>query len=120
VLDCAGIVDEMSDEQLDLALSGTTHKPTLSFSAAQLLRLRGEGAGVVAPGIEVRMALNGDSGCFVQSSSGVLKLRRVWMDGDKELFEGFFEFTVNHTAMYARKGFDRKAQYSAGLWAVRL
>jgi hypothetical protein len=120
VFDCAGITDEMSDEQLDVALSGTTHKPALVFSAAQLPRLRGEGAAVVAPGIEVRMALDGDSGCFVQSSSGVLKLRRVWMDGDKELFEGFFEFTVNHTAMYARKGFDRKAQYSAGFWAVRL
>jgi hypothetical protein len=119
VFDCAGITDEMSDEQLDVALSGTTHKPTLGFSAAQLPRLRGEGTGVVAPGIEVRMALDGDSGCFVQSSAGVLKLRRVWVDGEKELFEGFFDFTVNHTAIYARKGFDCKAQYSAGFWAVR-
>jgi hypothetical protein len=122
--DCRGIMDQMSDEQFDVALSGVAQKDKLAFTADQQERLRGEGASLTASGVEVRMAL-AEEQCFVDSSTGVLKLRRVWAekgadDADaKELFEGFFEFTVNHSAVYARKGFDRKAQYSAGFWAVR-
>ncbi|KIJ63448.1 hypothetical protein HYDPIDRAFT_55027, partial [Hydnomerulius pinastri MD-312] len=61
--------------------------------------------------------------CGIKSARGVFKIKRVWAkvgDGStKELFEGFFSFSVSYDSMYKKAGHGNGAKYKFAFWGVR-
>lgn len=77
------------------------------------------------PGIEGLLTVV-DGGCGVDSSKGVIKLKRLWKSQKKradgsyaELFEGFVSFNVSYSGLYKRKGHGKGEKLETAVWAVR-
>ncbi|GJE99477.1 hypothetical protein PsYK624_157410 [Phanerochaete sordida] len=114
---CSQVVNPISDEELEpIRLRGSAE--SVAFDAREAAHKSTVGAG---PGYAARMALDtAHTGCgMVKSGKGTLKMRRVWEEDGKELFEGYWDFDVTYGPTLRRKGFGGGDTYAGAFWAVR-
>ncbi|EGN96495.1 hypothetical protein SERLA73DRAFT_186257 [Serpula lacrymans var. lacrymans S7.3] len=62
--------------------------------------------------------------CGIKASRGVFKMKRAWVKqgtgGEwRELFEGYFSFSVSYDNMYKKAGHGNGAKYKFAFWGVR-
>ncbi|KAG1723481.1 uncharacterized protein EDB91DRAFT_1015461, partial [Suillus paluster] len=62
--------------------------------------------------------------CGVKNAKGIWKMKRVWVGEttksvQKELFEGYFSFSVSYDSMYRKAGHGSGSMCRFAFWGVR-
>ncbi|KAH7903539.1 hypothetical protein BJ138DRAFT_1167982 [Hygrophoropsis aurantiaca] len=117
------VIDPMMERPFDMNLSAFTHKKNLTFTPTERSSFLAPEHIPAGAGIVAKTGLPGQ--CGIKSAKGVFKLKRVWTapgegaTGPKELFEGFFSFSVSYDGMYRKAGHGTGAKYKFAFWGVR-
>ncbi|KAH7890182.1 hypothetical protein F5I97DRAFT_647256 [Phlebopus sp. FC_14] len=115
------IIEPMLERPFDLNLGSFTYKKSLTFTPTERTSLLAPQQTPPGPGVIGQTGLPGKYG--VKSSRGVFKMKRVWVTTDerctKELYEGFFSFSVSYDGMYHKAGHGNGAKYKFAFWGVR-
>ncbi|KAI0659624.1 hypothetical protein C8Q70DRAFT_1053967 [Cubamyces menziesii] len=113
---CSGIVNPISDEELEpIMISGAT-KRNVRFNAEEAAHPSTVGSG---EGFEGKLNLE-TGGCGMGcSGKGTFKMRRVWESEDKELFEGRWDLRIKFGPTLRRKGCGSGDVSIGSFWAVR-
>lgn len=115
------VLDPIAERPFDITLDSFTYKKSLSFTPTERLSFQAPEHSTPGPG------LVGYTGllpvCGIKNARGVFKIKRVWtkeQDGSvKELFEGFFSFSVCYDSLYRKAGHGNGAKYKFAFWGVR-
>lgn len=108
----------MGDEPLSVAITQTVEHGSVDFSAKESISEHSDFVGTVKYGFEGLADVEDDS-CFGITGFGILKLRKVWDDGDgKRLYEGFFAVECEYGSLLQRKGHGRGEKFQGTFWAV--
>jgi hypothetical protein len=115
------VLDPMAERPFDIELDSFTYKKSLSFTPTERLSFQASEHNTPGPGLVGHTGLS--PLCGIKSAKGVFKIKRVWTkekDGAmKELFEGFFSFSVCYDSMYRKAGHGNGAKYKFAFWGVR-
>lgn len=118
IFSCSQIANPMSDEELEpiYILNGATKDVAFSGTEAAHSSTVGKG-----PRYTAKLDLDtGATGCgMMNSGTGTFKMRKVWEDGDKELFEGYWTIKLKYAPTLKRKGFGSGGNGEGAFWAVR-
>ena len=111
----------MAERPFDVILDSFTYKKSLTFTPTERSSLQAPEHSIPGPGLVGHTGLS--PVCGIKSARGVFKIKRVWakeQDGSvKELFEGFFSFSVCYDSMYRKAGHSNGAGYKFAFWGVR-
>lgn len=114
-------MDPMAERPFDITLDSFTHKKSLTFTPTERSSFQAPEHSTPGPGLVCHTGLL--PVCGIKSAKGVFKIKRVWeneQDGSvKELFEGFFSFSVCYDSMYRKAGHGNGAKYKFAFWGVR-
>lgn len=117
----ATVLDPMAERPFDITLEAFTYKKSLTFTPTERLSFQAPEHSTPGPGLVGHTGLS--PACGIKSAKGVFKIKRVWareQDGVvKELFEGFFSFSVCYDSMYRKAGHGNGAKYKFAFWGVR-
>ncbi|KAI9570721.1 hypothetical protein HD554DRAFT_2214942 [Boletus coccyginus] len=115
------VLDPMAERPFDITLDSFTYKKSLSFTPTERSSFRVPEHSTPGPGLVGHTGLA--PACGIKSAKGVFKIKRVWTkeqdDTVKELFEGFFSFSVCYDSMYRKAGHGNGAKYKFAFWGVR-
>ncbi|KZV74025.1 hypothetical protein PENSPDRAFT_682389 [Peniophora sp. CONT] len=122
---CSQIVNPFSDEALEdpvYVLNG--EREAISIGSQEMPKGQEGAAGTFENGyrcdLEMDVGASGECGAsMISKVGGTLKMRRVWSDGDKELFEGYVKVIVTHGATLRRKGHGPSSSMATPIWAIR-
>ena len=119
------IVNPMSDGPLEDPIY-VLHGKTLDISLGGKEMPKGQegAAGTFKQGYkcDLEMDIGGSGACgagMISAVTGTLKMRRVWCDGDKELFEGYIGAHITHGPTLRRKGHGAGNPWKTPIWAIR-
>ncbi|KAG6375768.1 hypothetical protein JVT61DRAFT_2618 [Boletus reticuloceps] len=117
----ATVLDPMAERPFDITLDTFTYKKLLSFTPTERSSFQAPEHSTPGPGLVGHTGLS--PVCGIKSAKGVFKIKRAWtreQDGVvKELFEGFFSFSVCYDSMYRKAGHGNGAKYKFAFWGVR-
>lgn len=117
----ASVLDPMAERPFDIMLDCFTYKKSLTFTPTERSSFQVPEYSVPGSGLVGHTGLS--PVCGIKSAKGVFKIKRIWtreQDGlMKELFEGFFSFSVCYDSMYRKAGHGNGATYKFAFWGVR-
>lgn len=117
----SSVLDPMAERPFDVTLDSFTYKRSLTFTPTERSSFQAPEHSIAGPGLVGHTGLS--PACGIKSAKGVFKIKRVWaaeQDGSvKELFEGFFSFSVCYDSMYRKAGHGNGAKYKFAFWGVR-
>ncbi|KAF9229018.1 hypothetical protein BS17DRAFT_724944 [Gyrodon lividus] len=115
------VLDPMVERPLDITLGAFTYKKALTYTPTERTSFQAPEQSTVGPGLVGHTGL--PVTCGIKSAKGVFKIKRVWATEEhgstKELFEGFFSFSVCYDSMYRKAGHGNGAKYKFAFWGVR-
>ncbi|KAH7919490.1 hypothetical protein BV22DRAFT_1051005 [Leucogyrophana mollusca] len=117
------VIDPMIERPFDMNIGPFTYKKNLTFTPTERSSFLAAEHNPAGPGMVAQTGL--PSQCGIKSAKGVFKIKRVWVApgegvaGPKELFEGFFSFSVSYDSMYRKAGHGTGAKYKFAFWGVR-
>ncbi|KAG9318088.1 hypothetical protein JVU11DRAFT_154 [Chiua virens] len=117
----SSIIDPMAERPFEINLDSFTYKKALTFTPTERLSFQVPEHSTSGPG------LVGHTGllpvCGIKNARGIFKIKRVWTREQggllRELFEGFFSFSVGYDSMYRKAGHGNGATYKFAFWGVR-
>ncbi|KIM80040.1 hypothetical protein PILCRDRAFT_822875 [Piloderma croceum F 1598] len=119
------MIDPMTEMPYDIQLCNIIPRKTLFFAPnTEHSSFAAPEASSSAPGPGISASPSLPDQCGIKSSKGVFKMKRVWAkltpEGAlKELFEGFFSFSISFDNLYKQAGHGNGARYKYAFWAIR-
>ena len=115
------VQDPMAERPFDIILDAFTYKKSLTFTPTERLSFQAPEYSIPGPGLVGHTRL--PPTCGIKNARGIFKIKRVWAKEEngsvKELFEGFFSFSVCYDSMYRKAGHGNGAGSRFAFWGVR-
>lgn len=120
-LESASVLDPMVERPFDITLHSFTHMNSLSFTPIERSSFQAPEHSTPGPGLVAHTGLSPNFG--IKNAKGIFKIKRIWaqeQDGlVKELFEGFFSFSVSYDSTYRKADHSNGSVYKFAFWGVR-
>ncbi|KAG1853430.1 hypothetical protein DFJ58DRAFT_883639 [Suillus subalutaceus] len=141
----ASVFDPMMERPFDVMISNLKHRTELTFTSSERASFLAPDHSPVSPGVIGQVGLPPQ--CGVKNAKGIWKMKRVWVgegEGElitsarrsdsstkanpdkktskpvkKELFEGYFSFSVSYDQMYRKAGHGDGSACRFAFWGVR-